>query len=336
MFYEQLSENRVRCNLCSHHCTIGVGKRGICGVRENLGGTLSSLVYGRLVSRHVDPIEKKPLFHFLPGSVAYSIATVGCNFRCKNCQNWEISQSPKPQNPIMGGDVSPREVVQAAKRLGCDSIAYTYTEPVIFMEYALDTAKLAVEEGLKNVFVTNGYIAEKALRTIVPFLHAVNIDLKSCSDTFYRENCGARLQPVLDAISLHKELGIWVEVTTLIIPTLNDSEETLMEIARFLADVGVEVPWHVSRFYPAYELIDYPPTPRETIYKAREIGLKAGLRYIYQGNVLGEGENTCCYHCGKLIIERYGYNVIQNQIVDSACPHCHVRIDGVFPSSKRV
>ena len=329
-FYEKLTGDRVRCHLCGHHCNIIDGKRGICGVRENRGGNLYSLVYGRLVSSNVDPIEKKPLFHFLPGSSAYSIATVGCNFRCKNCQNWEISQSPKTQNLIMGRGVSPREIVQAATRLRCESIAYTYTEPVVFLEYALDTAKLAVKQGMKNIFVTNGYITEDALRTVAPFLHATNIDLKSFTDKFYRENCGARLQPVLDAIKLHKKLGIWVEVTTLIIPTLNDSEETLTEIATFLADVGVEIPWHVSRFYPTYELIDLPPTPRYIIDKAREIGLKAGLRYIYQGNLRGEGENTYCYNCGELLIERYGYQIVKNRIADSTCPHCSEQIDGVL------
>jgi pyruvate formate lyase activating enzyme len=214
----------------------------------------------------------------------------------------------------------------------CESIAYTYTEPVVFMEYALDTAKLAVKQGMKNIFVTNGYITEDALRTLAPFLHAANIDLKSFTDKFYRENCGARLQPVLDAIKLHKKLGIWVEVTTLIIPTLNDSEEALTEIATFLADVGVEIPWHVSRFYPTYELIDLPPTPRYLIDKAREIGLKAGLRYIYQGNLRGEGENTYCYNCGELLIERYGYQIVKNQILDSTCPYCSERIDGVLTS----
>lgn len=336
MFYEKLEGNIVQCHMCSHHCNIVERKRGLCGVRENREGTLHSLVYGRLVSNHVDPIEKKPLFHFIPGSSAYSIATVGCNFRCNNCQNWEISQSPKPQNPIMGRAVSPEDIVQATKRMRCESIAYTYTEPVIFMEYALDTAKLAMEQGLKNVFVTNGYITEKALRKLAPFLHAANIDLKSFSDKFYRENCGAQLQPILDTITLHKKLGIWVEVTTLIIPTLNDSEEILKEIATFIADVGVEIPWHISRFYPAYELIDLPPTPRDTINKAREIGLKAGLRYIYQGNLRGEGENTYCYHCCELLIERDGYRIVKNQIVDSMCPRCGVKIDGVLLSSKRV
>jgi pyruvate formate lyase activating enzyme len=329
-FYEKLEGNVVQCRLCSQRCRIVEGNRGLCGVRENRGGTLYSLVYGKLASQAVDPIEKKPLFHVLPGSSTYSIATVGCNFRCSNCQNWEISQSPKPKNPIMGKEISPEETVKAAQRTGCDSIAYTYTEPIIFMEYAYDTAKLAIEKGMKNLFVTNGYITEEALKEIAPYLHAANVDLKSFNDEFYRENCGARLQPVLEAIKLHKKLGIWIEVTTLIIPTLNDSEENLFEIAKFIADVGVEIPWHVSGFYPAYQLLDLPPTPIETIRKAREIGLNAGLRYVYQGNVPGEGENTYCYRCGELLIERFGCRIVKNRVVESACPHCGAVIDGVL------
>jgi pyruvate formate lyase activating enzyme len=330
MFYNKLKGNVVHCHLCSHRCTIREGKRGICGVRENKDGTLYSLVYGKVVARHVDPIEKKPLFNFLPSSSAYSIATVGCNFRCENCQNWEISQSPKPQRLIAGEDVSPEEVVRAAKRLGCESIAYTYTEPVIFMEYAYDAAKLAVENGIKNVFVTNGYVTKEALEEVAPYLHAANIDLKSFSDQFYRKNCGARLEPVLDAIQLHKKLGIWIEITTLIVPGLNDSEENLTKIAEFIRDLDPGIPWHISRFYPAYQLIDLPPTPVETLRKARQIGSKVGLRYIYQGNVPGEGENTYCYECGELLIERYGYRIIKNRIADSVCPGCSVKIDGLW------
>lgn len=213
MFYERLEGELVRCHLCSHRCRIAESKRGICGVRENRNGTLYTLVYGKAVATEVDPIEKKPLFHFYPSSRAYSIATVGCNFRCLNCQNYAISQMPKPQNPIIGENLTPEEIVEAAKRHNCKSIAYTYTEPVIFFEYAYETAKLASKEGIKNVFVTGGYITEEALKEIAPYLDAVNIDLKSFSDDFYRKICGARLQPVLDAIRLHKELGIWIEIT---------------------------------------------------------------------------------------------------------------------------
>ncbi len=330
MFYEKLDRDTVHCHLCSHHCKIVDGKRGICGVRENKGGTLYSLVYGKLVANSVDPIEKKPLFHFLPGSSAYSIATVGCNFRCGNCQNWEISQLPKPQRPIPGRNSTPAEVVEAAKRMGCRSIAYTYTEPVIFMEYAFDTARLAAEDGIKNLFVTNGYVSDIALSKISPYLHAANIDLKSMSEEFYKKNCGAHVEPVLESIKLHKKLGIWIEITTLVIPTLNDSEEDLTEIAEFIRSLGAEIPWHVSRFYPAYKLIDLPPTAVETIRKAREIGLKTGLRYVYEGNIPGKGEDTYCYNCGTPLIERLGYTVVMSKVEDSICPNCGAELDGIW------
>ena len=336
MFYEKQDGNVVKCSLCSHRCRIREGLRGICGVRENRNGTLYSLVYGRIASRGVDPIEKKPLFHFHPGSTAYSFGTVGCNFRCEYCQNWEISQSPKPDRPIMGDKVTPEEIVRAAKNLGCKSIAYTYSEPVIFMEYAYDTAKIAAKQGLKNVFVTNGYATKEAINEIAPYLHAVNIDLKSLDDEFYRKNCGARLEPVLEAIRLHKKLGIWTEVTTLIIPGLNDSMEELKKIAKFIKGVGEEIPWHISRFFPAYMLIDLPPTPVENLRKAREIGLHSGLRYVYLGNVPGEGENTYCHSCGELLIERNGYMINRNRLSEVECSHCGSHIDGLFEKHIRV
>jgi len=333
MFYEKLEDKMVKCNLCSHRCSrIADSKRGICGVRENKDGKLYSLVYGKAVARSVDPIEKKPLFHFLPGSRSYSIATVGCNFRCRNCQNFDISQLPKERNIIVGQDVSPEEIVSAAKRNNCKSIAYTYSEPTIFFEYAYDTAKLAKKEGIKNVFVTNGYITEEALKEISLYLDAANIDLKSFSDDFYRKNCGARLKPVLDSIRLYKSLGIWTEITTLIIPSLNDSEEELHKIAEFIKnEVGEETPWHITQFYPTYKLIDLPRTPVTILRKAREIGLEAGLRYVYEGNVPGEnGENTYCHNCGKLLIRRFGYSIIENKIKNSACTYCGAEIDGVI------
>ena len=330
MFYEKLEGELVQCHLCSHHCRVSEGKRGICGVRENVGGTLYSLVYGKLIASAVDPIEKKPLFHFLPRSRAYSVATVGCNFRCLNCQNYDISQMPKPQRPISGEDLAPEEIVKAAKHYGCESIAYTYTEPTIFFEYAYETAKLASKEGIKNIFVTNGYITEEALRTLAPYLDASNIDLKSFSDEFYREVCGARLKPVLDAIRLHRELGVWIEITTLVIPSLNDSGENFQKIANFIKDLDEGIPWHVTRFFPAYKLLDLPPTPLEILERAREIGLDAGLKYVYQGNIPGEGETTFCPSCGRLIVGRLGYNLTQNNLQDSRCPYCRARIEGVW------
>jgi pyruvate formate lyase activating enzyme len=333
MFYEKLEGKLVNCNLCSHRCRkIADSKRGICGVRENRDGKLYSLVYGKAVARSIDPIEKKPLFNFLPGSRSYSIATVGCNFRCENCQNYDISQMPQERGTIVGQDVSPEEIVSAAKRNRCESIAYTYTEPTIFFEYAYDTAKLAKKEGIKNVFVTNGYITPEALKQISPYLDAANIDLKSFSDEFYRKRCGARLQPVLDSIRLYKSLGIWTEITTLIIPTLNDSEEELKKIAEFISDVGEDTPWHISQFHSTYKLIDLPRTPVTTLRKARKIGLDAGLKYVYEGNVPGEdGESTYCPNCGKMLIHRFGYSIHENKIANSKCTYCGAEIDGLYP-----
>jgi len=284
MFYTPLPENAVRCNLCNHRCKIKDGKRGICGVRENRDGKLYSLVYGKIVAEHIDPIEKKPLFNFLPGSRVFSIGTVGCNFRCKHCQNFDISQYPhEHRGKIIGQDRSPEQIVAAAKAAGCETIAYTYTEPTIFYEFAYDTAILAQKEGIKNVFVSNGYMSAESVREIKPYLDAINIDVKAFTDNSYKELCGARLKPVLKTIQLMKELGIWLEVTTLIIPGLNDSEQELRNIARFVKSIGQEVPWHVTQFYPAYKLMDRPPTPIATLRQARDIGIKEGLRLCLRG-----------------------------------------------------
>ncbi len=330
MFYEKLENNIVRCHLCSHKCNIPESKRGICKVRENKNGALHTLVYGRLISEAIDPIEKKPLYHFYPNSLAYSIATAGCNFRCMNCQNFEISQMPKEREIIIGDYTSPEEVVSTAKKYDCLSIAYTYTEPTIFYEYAYDTSILAHEKGIKNVFVTNGYITEEALVKISSYLDGANIDLKSMSDSFYRKICGAELQPVLDAIKLYKRLGIWIEITTLIIPTLNDSEEEFERIAEFIKNVGSHIPWHISQFYPTYKMLQLPRTPISTLSKARKIGFEAGLKYVYTGNVPGdEGENTYCHNCGELIIRRYSYQILRKQIKDGNCPRCGTGIEGI-------
>jgi len=331
MFQTAKEESKVQCGLCRHTCIIAPGHRGICGVRENRGGTLYSLVYDKVIARNIDPIEKKPLFHFMPGSRSYSIATAGCNFRCQHCQNADISQLPRDRDGmIVGEGVTPRAIVDAAIKSRCASISYTYTEPTVYFELAYDTARLAAEAGLKNVFVTNGYTSVEALTTIKPYLHAANIDLKGFTDDFYKTICGARLQPVLDAITLYKELGIWIEITTLVIPGHNDSEKELAAIARFIRSLGEDVPWHVSRFHPTYKLISEPRTPLETLKRARQIGLEAGLRYVYEGNVSGEGEDTICWNCNKTVIERVGFALEKNNIEAGKCGYCGAAIAGVW------
>lgn len=330
MFYKKGANQKVNCFLCPHHCNIQQGEKGICGVRENREGILYSLVFGKSISENVDPIEKKPLFHFFPGSRSFSIATVGCNFKCLHCQNSSISQMPRDQKVISGNELLPSKVVSLAKEHNCKSISYTYTEPTIYFEYAYETAKIAKEEGIYNNFVTNGYITPDALKTIQPYLDGANIDLKSFSDDFYRKVCGARLQPVLDSITLYHQLGIWIEITTLIIPTLNDSDDELRDLARFIKNLDESIPWHITAYYPTYRLTDKPRTPIRTLRKAREIGLNEGLRYVYEGNLPGEGsEHTFCYNCKNLLIKRLGFHVTENKIKDSKCPNCQALIDGV-------
>jgi pyruvate formate lyase activating enzyme len=330
--YELLEENKVKCNLCNHRCIIKEGRRGICGVRENRGGVLNTLVYGRLIARHIDPIEKKPLFHLMPGSLSYSIATVGCNFRCRFCQNADIAQMPSDRNGMIVGDYfSPQDVVDAALKGDCKTIAYTYTEPTVFFELAYDTAKLAHQKGIKNVFVTNGYMTAEAINMISPYLDAANVDLKAFTNDFYKTYCGAKLAPVKETLKLMKSMGVFVEVTTLLIPGLNDARDELEELAAFLAgSLGTETPWHISRFHPTYQLIDRPSTPVETLVMAREIGIKAGLKYVYTGNVPGEsGEKTFCYKCGKILIDRWGFYIRENMIENGRCSYCGAQIHGV-------
>ena len=330
MFYKKLEGLKVRCFLCAHHCTVADRKRGMCGVRENRGGTLYSLVYGKLISMNIDPIEKKPLFHFYPASRSMSIATAGCNFRCNHCQNYDISQYPKEHMDIPGQDVTPEQVVSAAEKAGCKSISYTYTEPTVFFEFTYDCARLARERGIKNVFVSNGYTGPEAVKAIAPFLDANNIDLKGDNE-FYRKICGAKLGPVLDTIKLMYEHGVWVEITTLIIPGYNDSEESLGGIIDFIKSVDPSIPWHVTQFYPTYKLVDRPRTPLVTLRKARDMGIRRGLKYVYEGNVPGEGrENTYCPDCGELLVERSGYRILQNSIKDGTCPVCSTKIEGVW------
>jgi pyruvate formate lyase activating enzyme len=327
-FWNKL-DGDVQCSLCHQQCRIRPGKRGLCGVRENHEGELQTLVYGKLVAANVDPIEKKPFFHFLPGSIAYSIATAGCNFRCLHCQNADISQLPRETGQIPGSYVPPEEVVAQAVALGCQSIAYTYTEPTIFFEYAYDVGVLAKERGLKNVFVSNGYIGEEAAEKIIPILDANNIDLKG-DDQFYRKVCGARLEPVLHNIEMFWKKGVWVEVTTLIIPGYNDSLEQLQEIAQFVASVSRDIPWHVSAFYPTYKLTDVPRTGVDALRRGIEAGREAGLKYIYMGNIPGEGENTLCPVCKEVQIERLGFRIMRNSIIDGRCSKCGSAIAGVW------
>ena len=334
MLYEREKDDAVRCRLCAHHCLIQPGKRGLCAVRENRKGVLYSLTYGMVISQAVDPIEKKPLFHFLPGSLSYSIAAPGCNFRCSFCQNWQISQLPRLTQVTLPAQTPPDAIVSAARRYRCASISYTYTEPTVFFEYAYEVMGLAHQAGLANVFVTNGYMSPDCLETLRQpdglLLDAANVDLKAWSDRFYREQCGARLQPVLDSLRLMKKLGIWVEVTTLLIPGLNDDEGELRELAAFLVhDLGSDTPWHVTRFHPDYRLTDVSPTPLSTLERAREIGLNAGLQFVYQGNVPGEGEITYCPKCGAELVRRFGFHVSMNRLgPDGTCPQCATAIPG--------
>ncbi len=289
LLYKKLDKGRVRCNACNHRCIILDKKRGICGVRENREGKLYSLVYGKIIAEHIDPIEKKPLYHFMPGSFSLSIATIGCNFKCLHCQNADISQisKEKPEDvKILGEDVKPQKIIQDALDNKCPSISYTYTEPTIFLEFALDCMKLAKEEGLRNAWVSNGYMTKETLDLITPYLDAANIDLKAFSEEFYRDVCGAKLKPVLENLIEIKKRRIWLEITTLIIPGKNDSEKELKQIAEFIkSELGDDTPWHVSRFFPHHKMQDVPPTPIEKIYAAVEIGRKVGLKYVYPGNV---------------------------------------------------
>jgi len=331
ILYERLNDGRVRCHACAHRCTISPGERGICAVRENVDGKLVSLVYGRVIARDVDPIEKKPLFHFFPATRAYSIATVGCNFKCLNCQNHFISQYPREHGGrIVGDQVSPEEIVSDAARSGCRSIAYTYTEPTVAIEFYLDVMRLAKEEGLANVWVSNGYFAAEAAEMITPLLDGINIDLKGISDEFYREVAGGNLRPVVNSIERMSRAGVWVEVTTLIIPGLNDSPDQLRWTAEVIYGSSPRIPWHISRFFPAYRLVDRPPTPISTLKLAYEIGRDVGLSYIYIGNVPGEGEVTRCPECGAALIIRAGFLARENRLKEGRCPDCGAEIDGVW------
>ena len=331
LLYQKLDGNKVRCNLCAHRCLIPPGKQGICKVRENRDGTLYTKVYGRTLIWNIDPIEKKPLYHFYPGSEAYSIATPGCNFHCRFCQNWDISQIKDDNLLNKGYEATPEQIVSSSKRTGCTSIAYSYTEPTIYFEYSYDTARLARKVRIKNIYVANGYMTNEMLEMFSPYLDAVNIDLKTFKDETYRRIIGARLQPILDSLKKIKQLDIWLEVTSLIIPGINDGFDELEDMANFIAnELGVDVPWHISRFFPAYKMKDVPLTPLKTMQIAKEIGLKAGLYYVYLGNVKTDKDmDTECPQCGCLLVERSYYGIISNTVQDNHCPNCGMEISGV-------
>ncbi|MDG6256018.1 MAG: AmmeMemoRadiSam system radical SAM enzyme [Methanomicrobiaceae archaeon] len=320
--YEKLEDDAVQCSLCSHRCRIKDGRFGICGVRKNVEGTLYAMTYGKISAEAVDPIEKKPLFHFLPGSLSYSLGSVGCNFHCKHCQNWHISTKTYEEGILR--DLSPREGVARALDRGCASIAWTYNEPTIWHEYALDMGALARARGLGTVYVTNGYATEEALRELAPMLDAFRVDIKAFSDSFYREVAGARLQPVLDATVTAHELGMHIETVTLVIPGLNDSMEEMDALIRWVYEnLGPDTPMHFTRFHPDYTMLDHTATPVKTLEKIYEHARSVGIRFPYLGNVFGHRyENTCCPVCGALLIERSGYGLRFVTMEEKHCTEC--------------
>ncbi len=330
LLWDRIESDIVKCRLCRHGCVIKDQKKGICGVRQNLAGTLYTLVYDKVVSTNIDPIEKKPLFHFAPGSRSFSIATVGCNFRCSFCQNYSISQMPHDFGRIEGESYSPAEIADLALQNNCRSISYTYTEPTIFYELARATMIEAKKRGLLNVFVTNGYMTRDMLDDAKGLLDAANVDLKAFNDDFYTHYCKAKREGVMDSLAYMKKLDIWVEVTTLLIPTLNDELDEVREMAKFICStLGAGTPWHVSRFYPRYKEQDLPPTDVRALAKVRQIGLDAGLNYVYVGNVPGDdGEKTRCPSCSELLVDRTGYNIRKKAIKDGLCTKCGYRVEG--------
>jgi len=328
LLYEKRAEKAVQCRLCNHECIIQDGRFGICMVRQNKDGILYTHVFDRIVAEHVDPIEKKPLFHFIPGSTSYSVATVGCNFKCRFCQNANIAQMPADQGQISGMTLTPQQIVKTAISNRCKSISFTYTEPTIYFEFALETAKQAHEQNIKNIFVSNGYMSKDAIKTISPWLDAANIDLKSFNDLFYKKYCGGKLQPVLENLVRLKENNVFVEITTLVVTGLNDDPNEIKQSADFIVnELGPDTPWHLSRFHPSYRLKDRPATSIETLQRSRKIGMDAGLHYVFTGNVPGDkGESTFCHQCGQLLIDRFGFHILKNYLEDCQCPNCHTPI----------
>jgi len=330
LLYERLAKDSVRCNLCAHHCVIANGKVGICRARKNIKGRLYTLVYNHTISQHVDPIEKKPLYHFYPRSTTYSIATPGCNFRCYWCQNWDIAQMSGDDGQEYGLDATHQQILSSAEASGCSSIAYTYTEPTIFFEYSYDTARLAHKAGIANVYVTNGYMTEEMLAMIAPYLDAANVDLKSFREKTYHRYIGGKLQPVLENLKWMKEKGIWLEVTTLVVPGINDDAVELRDIARFIAqEIGRETPWHISRFFPHYKMSNLLPTSITILQKAKQIGLDEGLYFVYLDNAAGM-TNTICHRCGRLLIRRKKFWVDRNDLQGGCCPDCGVPVPGIW------
>jgi len=327
---KKAEKNTIQCHVCPHNCIIPDKGRGICRVRQNIGGKLFSLVYGKPISTHIDPIEKKPLFHFMPGTDSFSLGTVGCNMRCAHCQNWEISQAKPEDFPVP--EILPDKIVEMALEAKCPSISYTYTEPSIFYEYVLDCAILAREDGLKNIMVTNGYVNKEPLFELYQYIDAANVDLKGFDEDFYVKQCGAKLKPILETLKNLKKTDTWIEITNLIIPTKNDDMKKIKEMCEWIvSELRYDVPLHFSRFFPMYKNLDLPPTPEETLLEARKIAFKAGLKYVYIGNLITEdGENTHCPKCKKLLVGRSGFGVISNSIRDSKCIYCKQKISGFW------
>jgi pyruvate formate lyase activating enzyme len=331
VLWDSSEDNKVRCKLCNWRCVIDEDKLGRCCVRKNIEGVLYSLNYDKVCSANPDPIEKKPLYHFQPGTSSFSIATMGCNFRCEFCQNWQISQAALEDGQISGQAISPEHIVSGAIRSGCKSIAYTYTEPTVFMELCHDCGRLAKEQGLTNVFVSNGYMTKEAIDFAGDWLNGINVDLKSFSEDYYKRLCKARLEPVLDTISYIANLtNIWLEITTLLVPGENDSDDELKKLADFIVSkAGADVPWHISRFHPQYKFLDSVATPADSLKRAEQIGKEAGLRYVYLGNMPGsKSESTFCYKCNRILIERVGYRILANHTTNSCCPDCDTKIAG--------
>jgi pyruvate formate lyase activating enzyme len=330
-FDDPVAPGSVRCVACAHRCVLRPSRIGICGVRQNRGGWLYTLVYGDVVAAKAEPIEKKPFYHFLPGSTAYSIGTQGCNFHCAFCQNWGMSQAHREGVVPASQHFTPEEVVERACSAGVRSVAYTYVEPTVFIEFALDSMARARAAGLHNVFVTNGYETPEAIELVAPYLDAANVDLKAANDDFYRRICGARWEPVRDAVIEMHRRGIWLELTTLIIPGLNDDRDELRAMAEWIATaVGPETPWHLTRFQPAYKLGNLNPTPAATLLDAAEIAREVGLRHVYVGNAPEvESADTNCVRCGELLISRADYAVTEWRLVDGRCPRCKHALAGV-------